>query len=120
MDVEYLLCYECKQYLTLSEKYQVEKYCWPSFICALLTNTECHETYHSNIWRMIPREFCIWWLFYCQSYFPDVYNNVTLDDPEPIFDDITSKVKTWNEKSATLPNFTHACNELIMPNIMCP
>ena len=87
-----------------------------------LSNPECHETYHRNIWRMIPKEFRIWWLFYCQSYFPDVYNDVTLDDPEPLFDDITIKVKTWNEKigSATLPNLANACNELIMPNIMCP
>ena len=121
-DVEYPLCFECEQYLTLEDKYQTEQYCWPSFICCFLSNPACHDVYGSNIWRLLAREFRMWWLSYCQSYFPDVYGYITLDDPEPVFDDLTIKIKKWNENidSATLPNLASACNEMIMPTIMCP
>ena len=120
--VEYPLCTECEQYLTLESGYHKQEFCWPSFILCMLSNEKCHRAYGNHLWTMIPREFRFWWLIYLKESIPQVYHDITIDYPYTNFDDITIKMKKWNEciDSATLPNLAHVCNESITPSIMCP
>ena len=76
-DIEYPLCTECGEYLTRNEKYQTEEFCWPSFICKLLTNEKYHRIYGCDLWRMIPREFRFWWLLYLKEKFPHIFSEVS-------------------------------------------
>lgn len=121
-DIEYPLCTECEQYLTLPEKYQTEQYCWPSFICMLLSNKECHNEYGNDVWRLIPREFRYWWMCHFKENIPSIYSEISIENPPTIFDDVTVKKKKWTNsiKDGTLTSLANVCNDLIIPTIMCP
>jgi predicted GIY-YIG superfamily endonuclease len=116
------LCHQCGLYLTLESKYQDEQYCWPSFILSLLENKSIHRIYKKWIWRFIPSNWRYWWISHVKDQFGNVFTDVTIDDPPPIFDDITMNIKKWNAKINTgdLPNLAQGCNELLLPTIMCP
>ena len=120
--VTYPLCTECEQYLTRHDNYQNEQYCWPSFLCSLLSNERCHNVYGNYIWRLIPTEFRYWWVNYIRDAFPQVFHEATIEFPSPIFDNVSMWIKRWNEglNTSTLPSLTSICNEMIIPTIMCP
>jgi predicted GIY-YIG superfamily endonuclease len=123
--VNYQLCRQCEQHLTLESDYNNELYCWPSFLLKVLENTSIHTKYGNYIWRFIPLQFRYWWLKHLQDAFPFVYHNVTLTTPSAIFDDITHNIKTWNEHTKNdndtkLSDLANICNDFLLPKIMCP
>ena len=118
------LCYQCKQYLMspTNSTFQSEEFCWPSFFYLLLTNKLTRKKYKSYLWRFIPRQFRFWWILHLKSVYPATYQDITIDKPSPIFNDLTSDIKHWNESIAmsTLPSLAKVCDDLIIPKIMCP
>ena len=45
-----------------------------------------------------------------------------IDEPTPIFDDLTPEINRWNNaiSLSTLPSLAAICDDLIIPRIMCP
>jgi hypothetical protein len=116
-----MLCDECAQHLILIEHSQTAnrmEYAWPAFVWFLLTNSEIKREYNAAIWRFIPLLWRHWWITDAQDIYPDI----TIDDPSPIFIDRTNDIRDWNEsiESYELPRLAKACNTYLMPTILCP
>ena len=45
-----------------------------------------------------------------------------MDNPSPIFEDVTMKIDEFNNKINTgkLPDLAEACNKYMIPLVMCP
>ena len=121
-NINYTLCNQCSEYLTLSENCDKEIFCWPGFLINLLENSSVHIKYGEKIWRFIPFQFRYWWLDYVRDRYPAIYSHVTLIQPKTIFDDVTPELKSWNNGIAksTLPDLATICDDLLLPTIMCP
>ena len=91
-----LLCTECAHNLVLIEGSKTSnlcKYTWPGFIWFLLENADIKTQYGSYFWRFIPLLWRHWWVTDAQ----ELYGNITIDTPSPIFIDHTNDIQDWKE-----------------------
>ena len=104
---------------TMMQKNEVS---WCSFIWELLSSKKIHERYGEKIWRFIPITWRSWWLTSLQSKFPQVFSNLTLEQPFPVFNDKTADIKEWNDdiNSYVLSRLVSAANKFLQPTIKCP
>jgi len=119
------LCEQCDCHLVSGDSKQSNDYnaVWPSFIWFILKNEDIHKHYGSYIWRFIPTQWRYWWISEVKDQFPDVYENVTIDEPKSIFIDRTSELAEWKEdiESELLSRLASCwCNKFMIPRILCP
>ena len=127
-DEEYDLCEECAVFLTAKgEQVRDPKhfcYVWPSFYWKLLTNNEVLSQPHGGaqrLWKFVPYEWREWWLESLQRK-SNHYNCVTMTFPPPLFEDKTSALTSMKNllNSGFLPKIKKACNDYLMPTVLCP
>ena len=76
------------------------------------------QKYGNLIWKFVPTTWRYWWLDSFQAFFADT----SIEQPCSYFVDRTYDIQRWDEliTSCTLPNLRDACNELLIPKILCP
>ena len=118
--IQFDLCRECFNHLTLANKKEAKNpdNTWPGFIWSFLKDRDFHRHYGTFIWKFIPTIWRHWWL----DSFRIFFDNVSIEEPYSYFVDITHDIKRWNDlnDSHLLPNLRDACNELLVPKILCP
>lgn len=72
-------------------------YCWPGFLWSLLKDEEIHSLYGTDIWKFIPLQWRHWWLPAVSYHFPLFFNDVSIENPPPIFKDISHEINEWNQ-----------------------
>ena len=120
---DYCLCSECAIYLDEDSHPKVaNEYGWCSFVWYLLSNEDVHEMYGSSIWRFIPQLWRPWWLRVLKTKFPNIFNDITLDSPVPVFVDKSLDIKEWNNdiESYFIARLASASNKFLRPVIKCP
>ena len=121
----YKLCKECSYFL-VQEADSVDakdsKYTWPSFVWNLLNDINVQNIYGDRIWRFLPSQWRHWWIVSIHMKCPDIYSNVTVDQPPSLFVDVSHEKKVWNNDidSYMLSRLASSCNKYMMPNILCP
>ena len=125
-DEDYFLCDECAFFLTSDEKdCNSFKFVWPSFYWKLLTNDEILSSIDcagaQRLWKFVPQEWRAWWLEPLQNR-NNYYNSVTMTFPPSLFSDKTSSLTSMKNLLNTgfLPDIKKACNEHMMPTVLCP
>jgi hypothetical protein len=123
--VQYCLCSECADYLLGENNKEAQKMknTWPSFVWSTLQNLNVRSKYNSKIWQFIPKPWRFWWLDSLREKYPIDYGHVSLEKPEPIFEDKTNELSEWNNdfNSLDLPKIAGACNKAcFLPRILCP
>ena len=122
---QYTVCIQCKTLLTSTDSEEAKEYknIWPSFLWELLSSDQTIKAYGSSfVWKLFPMQWRQWWYCELKSQFPFYYRNIMLDNPMPIFLDRTEDLKSWNDaiKSQKLSRIADACNEYLMPTVLCP
>ena len=114
------LCQQCKIHLTHIDTNEAKKpkHTWPAFFWSLLKDRDLHRSYGNTIWKFTPTIWRHWWLE-SVCYF---FDNITIEEPFSYFVDRSPEIDRWNQliNSHTLPNLRDACNELLVPKILCP
>ena len=63
------------------------RYDWPGFIWKLIDDESIQNEYGTYIWCFIPIQWIHWWI----NSITSLGLNVTLNNPQPSFVDVTSK-----------------------------
>ena len=118
------LCEECNYYLT-SDDASVScdsKVAWPAFVWSVFKDKNIQEIYGTHVWKLIPHEWRAWWINSLLSMFPNVYSDITITNPKPIFRDKTNDLDEWNIKikGYLLSDLAFVCNKYLLPTIKCP
>ena len=96
------------------------QYAWPSFFWNLLTNRKLQDIVGNTLWKFIPKEWRYWWMDSITIY--DCYEDITFEVPTPYFHDVTIERESMRDsmKSKMLSSTAQACNEHLMPTLLCP
>ena len=121
--VDVILCNECSLFLVRANNNKSSRtfqYVWPSFFWNLLTNRKLQDIVGNTLWKFIPKEWRYWWMDSITIY--DCYENITLELPTPYFHDVTIARESMRDsmKSKMLSSIAEACNEHLMPTLLCP
>ena len=122
-DIPLKLCSQRNIHLTCENLKEANKFefMWPGFIWYFLTDKGLQREYSALfLWQFIPKVWRYWWLQKFRSVIDSEI--LTIDHPEPFFVDWTVDISTWNDliNRNTLPSLKKACNELLVPKILCP
>ena len=112
----FILCICCTNHLTFdrNEGCNENKNIWPGFIWYFLNDERLVEEYgKEHLWKFIPVEWRKWWF---ESM------NLSLESSTSYFCDIYTDIQDWNSliSSHTLPNLRDACNQYLLPKVLCP
>ena len=118
------LCYECARFLTNDATNINNKsfsVVWPAFFWGLLGNKDVQLHYGINVWKFISQNMRYWWIDGVKQEL-DVYDDVTLEQPEPIFVDKTMDIIEMNEgiQSNLLARLAEVTNKHLLPTVLCP
>lgn len=131
------LCRECEKYLT--DKHCGNQYCyyWAALCWRILS---CDRVVRDSLfvqfaWQMFPMKWRLWWLSevrkiqrvemvaYRQQRIINVYDEMTLEDPSPFFEDVTDiyyevlQVEKQLDIAKLLPYWDDFCT---WPSVKCP
>ena len=126
---EYRVCPQCKVHLCSKEKklYNAFTYTWPGFVWSMLSSRQVMVAYGAEVWRFIPKQWRPWWIHCIRNKFPQVYGNISLEDPQPIFTDVTQIQRDFeagtnahNPAKAAFAQLRDTCNKFLIPIVSCP
>ena len=120
----YTFCMECDFYLDPEKSSHNNDFyhvVWCSFFWSLLSNREIHINYGQRILKFVPMEWRPWWLDSLSSTFPNIFTDISLDRPCPVFEDKTIDIKEWNDdiNSYLLSRLASTSNKFLRPTIKC-
>ena len=86
----------------------------------MLSDQSLTNNYGVKLWQLIPYKWRHWWLPAVRNIL--IYSNVSLESPSPIFIDKTNSYHEWTSRieSGSLGELKDACNNLLIPTILCP
>ena len=118
------LCTECNIHLTSGDNDIATemKTVWPAFIWGLLKDETIQQNYGVHILRFISMVWRPWWIDSIKYELANIYQDVTLQSPSPIFKDKSLDIKLWNAdiNSYLLSRLASTSNKYLYPSIMCP
>jgi hypothetical protein len=123
--IRYTFCTECDFYLNPennSRDNSFDDVAWCGFYWSLLSNSDVHIHYGQNIWKFVPIEWRSWWLDSLTTTFPNIFTDISLDQPSSVFKDRTMDRKEWDDdiSSQYLSRLASTCNKHLLPSIKCP
>ena len=118
--VELSLCHQCAQHLTCDnfKERNDSRNTWTGFIWNTLKDPCIQQNYGDYIWRFIPEVWRYWWIESAQNIMIDI----TVEEPSCFFVDRTAQIKDFDDSinSYSLPRLRDACNQYLIPNVLCP
>lgn len=95
---------------------------WPGFMCSLFCNEEVLKHYGIKLWKFVPKVLRYWWIDEVRRVIGGELFEVTIDHPAPYFIDRTDEILRFNDAigSYSLPKLRDECNNVFLPNILCP
>ena len=119
---EHMLCQNCLLYLTSLVKKEILDNAWTGFLWKLLTNKEVINIYGRYTWALLPNELRHWWISNLKTMEPQVYGQIGTNEPKTSIADVTKDIAEWERliDSFTLPNLARACDNYLIPKILCP
>ena len=121
---EFLLCQDCDAFLVTEENRKEAtsaKYTWPSFIISTLTNDKVISIYGTKTWQLIPKQWRYWWSDIL-PYINCAYEDISIVSPPPITVDHSQTLQRFKSRIASnmLQEIATACNENMVPIVLCP
>lgn len=95
---------------------------WPGFMWSLFCNEEVLKHYGIKLWKFVPKVWRYWWIDEVRRVIGGELFEVTIDHPAPYFIDRTDEILRFNDAigSYSLPKLRDECNNVFLPNILCP
>ena len=86
----------------------------------MLKDEDIRAKYSNFIWRFIPVQWRYWWI---DAVVNDLmFEDVSIEEPSPIFIDRTNELDEWNADMDTLllSRLASACNKHLFAKFLCP
>jgi len=119
--VRLTLCQQCKRALTNQPPKIMEEDVWPAMMWSWLTDLNLMRRFGSDLWKVVPDEWRHWWIDAIVDCVP-VFHGVTLDNPLPIFSDVTGRKRELERGIASMraSDMQRVCNDHLLPLVRCP